>query len=419
MSCGPAFNNRLALTRRTMTSDDDTSDDERRPLFFGSASYWNLGWNILLVVTRVTSEDLFGDIGLFNVPASIFGSWFPSTGSSVSKPLANDEFIEKEAAYAAYQVFVNKFIKEGAEQSMDPLIYRSMEQRGSKTMMLQRGWFGWLTFEMIFNPLRPIHGGNSSEYFKLQENYQQIVFPPLLVVGKWPVPKVFWEDGRLDLMEDPERPFNKKEQWIYVNGAAMTEILARRNARDLARMFESRVLCVHNPTTGIVNDLVKCASGISGEEEIRQTFAEAVIVLSERLKTILQDAGVDTVRVIGHSQGTILFTCAVETLQKDTAVCHLLPKKLHAYLFANCGDARPWGSPNKPATVEYFKNEFDFVSEIGRPKPPVNSTSTFQRGGFYGHLLGEHYLPGFNTGLYVNEDGKQSTLYDLIKHKIY
>jgi hypothetical protein len=358
---------------------------------------------VIMVAKRVLSEDV-GRFGLARIPASILGL------DACSSILGIDDAASILGLDDKIVVAFAKLIED-------------LEEGESKPMLESVGGRG-VHLDLLPNiRLIPLHGGKSSEYTEIRKHpidyFSQIFQPPTIgSVRKKPI--LLWDDGRdgnQPLEEDKARPFNKKEQWIYVNGMAMTEELAMQNTKDLAKMFDSRVLCVHNPTTGILPDLFECASGLIEYKYIRDSFAEAAVVLSKRLKEILQDDEVDTLRVVGHSQGTILTTCAVEALQIDDEVRELLPKKLHVYLFANCGDAGNWETPYNPATMEYFHNEFDFVSELGRPKTLVDCT--FQRAGFYGHMLGEHYFPGFNRGSYVNENGKQSKLYGLIKHKIF
>ena len=359
---------------------------------FVTATSWELLREVIKVAKRVLSEDV-GRFGLRRIPASILGS-----------ARDNDTLVSVDVG-AFTKLFEDL---EGESKTM-------FESIGRKTDLLPNIM------------LRPLHGGDSSEYTEISKDPVGFLWQISRPIGSLiprPKPTLFWDDGKdgnHDLVEDPARPFNKKEQWVYVNGMAMTRSLALRNTQDLANMFNSRFLCVHNPTKGIVPDLLECASDLADSTERpemqMETFGDAANVLSDTLKKIIQDDEVDTVRLICHSQGTILATCAVEMLQKDTGVRELLPKKLHAYLFANCGDARNWIERYNPATVEYFNNEFDFVSELGRPATPVDCT--FQRPGFYGHMLGEHYFPGFNRGSYVDENGKQSKLYGLIKHTIF
>jgi hypothetical protein len=384
---------RLAVTRCLMVSDDANEQEDSEGGVFGRVASWRLLQGVIEVAKRVVSKDVVR-FGILNIPASILGS-----------AVDNDNVVAED---------------------VEALTKLNEDSRGeSKTMFESAG----STTDLLPNILlRPLHGGDSSEYTIIRKGpvnfFWQIFRPVGSVLTPRPKPTLFWDDGKdgnHDLVEDPARPFNKTEQWVFVNGMAITEPLALRNTQDLANMFNSRFLCVHNPTKGIVPDLLECASDLADSTERpemqMETFGDAANVLSDTLKKIIQDDEVDTVRLICHSQGTILATCAVEMLQKDTGVRELLPKKLHAYLFANCGDETNWIPLYNPAAVEYFRNEFDFVSELGRPFPPVDST--FQRAGFYGHMLGEHYFPGFNRGSYVNENGKQSTLYGLIKHNIF
>jgi hypothetical protein len=362
---------------------------------------------------RVLFEDVLnGSFASRLIACSILGKyWSGRSALNDGKIVAADASIlglDDKKDVVAFAKFMEEFMEELEEGESKPMLESADEMR------LHLDWVP--NFRLI-----PHYGGKSSEYNLTGNEFFREIFQRVTLKSFDKTPQLLWddeEDGTQPVKEDKARPpFNKKEQWIYVNGMCMTKALAMLNTNDLANMFSSRVLCVHNPTTGIFPDLIECASGIIKYDDIRESFAKAAVVLSKLLKEILQDGEVDTVRVIGHSQGTILTTCAVEALQKDNEVRELLPKKLHAYLFANCGDAGDWKTDYNPATVEYFHNQFDFVSELGRPKTPVDCT--FQRPDFYGHMLGEHYLPGFNRGDYVNENGKQSKLYGLIKHNIF
>jgi hypothetical protein len=53
----------------------------------------------------------------------------------------------------------------------------------------------------------------------------------------------------------------KNEFWIFVNGVATTSEIAFANQNELYKMFSRPITLCHNPTDGVVFDLLECAAG--------------------------------------------------------------------------------------------------------------------------------------------------------------
>eukprot|EP00545_Synedropsis_sp_CCMP1620_P003654 CAMPEP_0119026876 /NCGR_PEP_ID=MMETSP1176-20130426/36202_1 /TAXON_ID=265551 /ORGANISM="Synedropsis recta cf, Strain CCMP1620" /LENGTH=275 /DNA_ID=CAMNT_0006982691 /DNA_START=167 /DNA_END=994 /DNA_ORIENTATION=+ len=261
-----------------------------------SYSLSKLVLKVLAVAKRVLKEDV-REFGILKIPASILGKASTEEAESTDALRGSEASALDTKAWSIWTTFIEEVNKADEEGFMKLLPNAAAEL-----------WPNIL--------LKPIHGGESSEYTEIRDqpiDFFKNVFRPVV----WPKrlkPELFWDNENDKLSESQARPFNKKEQWIYVNGMAMTKSLALRNTNDLARMFQSRVLCVHNPTKGIFSDLFECASGVSDSKDMRATYAAAAGVLSELLRDVLLDGEVETVRLVGHSQGTILTTVAVEIL---------------------------------------------------------------------------------------------------------
>ena len=190
---------------------------------------------------------------------------------------------------------------------------------------------------------------------------------------------------------------NRDEIWLFVNGICTDRNLAIFNARCLSELFERTITVLHNPTHGIVSDLVECA--------FERTFDKFCNVSRCVYREVIEAlfAG-KRVKLIGHSQGGIIVGRVLQQLK------HMelgIFKNLEVYTFASGSDEAVEVAHVKQ---EHFANKEDFVSRIGVLSFP-------QVGDVYvrdsvGHLLNRDYLEHFAGGHFC---GRTSRLYHLLR----
>lgn len=189
------------------------------------------------------------------------------------------------------------------------------------------------------------------------------------------------------------------ELWIFVNGILNDEEIARVGGRRLSALFDRPIHVLLNPTAGLFPDLWECIEGRTLDDPAPPALALAVMV-----HRALQ-AGVERVVVVGHSQGTILASNAVEHLI-DLGWDPVDLAKVELALFGSCVDHVP-AHPDDAGVpyVEHYVNSHDLVARLGpMTQPPTGPTPArgpvFRRDGQWGHLLNLHYLDGFADGAY-------------------
>jgi hypothetical protein len=145
----------------------------------------------------------------------------------------------------------------------------------------------------------PLRQGDGELAIGLRESltYLADMFGPDAALG--PTPELVVQHGADD---GPER-------WFFVNGIATNLATAVRNAQCLQRIFGRPVTIIYNPTQGFVEDLAESAlqkfTNINTE-----VVARAFLAISEALL----NPHVKHVRVVGHSQGTIILGDVLDLL---------------------------------------------------------------------------------------------------------
>lgn len=238
-----------------------------------------------------------------------------------------------------------------------------------------------------------------------------------------------------DATEGPER-------WFFINGIATGRDLARRNVTALYRMFRRPFTLIHNPTHGLLEDLVECAL-----QKFTNINTEPVARAFLHIADALLDDRVEAVVVIAHSQGTMVMgdvldliygsfsprcfeltnmykeefesfmstsTGTVNSAQLQERQRRLREKggavveKLQLYMFSNAASRMCYLDPERRIPhIESYANEHDIVARLGVLARPAfhhedllhidGSLFTCRR---YGHLLNAHYLPEFERGHY-------------------
>lgn len=161
-----------------------------------------------------------------------------------------------------------------------------------------------------------------------------------------------------------------KERWIFVNGVGVHWQFQIRAGRRIANLFQKEVRLYHNPTEGIVSDLMECLLGrnIRKFTGIASHFAKVIheeLVAYPDHKTI----------IISHSQGTIITSNAIEKLIKANKTTGF--DRLEVYTFGCAAvDLFVTDNPNAKLKDEYkffpyyehFANEYDlYRSEPAKP----------------------------------------------------
>lgn len=255
------------------------------------------------------------------------------------------------------------------------------------------------------------------------------------------------------------------ERWLFINGIATTREMAKLNVSQLTKLFGHDFINVHNPTQGVVHDIVESAlqkfTNINTEPSAR-AFIE--------IADALLDPSVKKVRVVAHSQGTIivgdaldLIYCGIdkkffdrtnmndEELEQFLSLSHgtlpsyemrkrfadlkdqtkLVCDKLELYMFANAASRMCYLNEESCLPhIESYVNESDIVTRLGALARDefhredlirIDGPVLFRTG--YGHLLNAHYLPALTNGAYTplkplaNEDERciESSIHEAVR----
>ncbi|KAL6302978.1 hypothetical protein BKA93DRAFT_735908 [Sparassis latifolia] len=210
------------------------------------------------------------------------------------------------------------------------------------------------------------------------------------------------------------------EVWVFVNGVAVGKHWLKSNVNRLSETFRRRIIGVHNPTGGIIFDVIQCLIQRDfsyDTPDVRQSYAY--------LKTALLDQSVHKVVFLAHSQGGIIASMALDWLYAELPAAAL--SKLEVYTFGCAAnhfnnparrashvhpyDRQPNGtSPPAPTNghtphdarivphIEHYANGRDFVSRWGVLHFAASACANrfagrvFEQRGASGHQLDQHYL---------------------------
>lgn len=201
---------------------------------------------------------------------------------------------------------------------------------------------------------------------------------------------------------DPvEDRVGQDEVWFFLNGICTDENVLRLNGEALANIFGRRVGLLHNPSDGIVLDLLECLAGRT---------VEIMTAVSESVTNILESAlesDKSKVVLIAHSQGGIISANAVMGLRERlSGERRSWLERLELYTFASA--ATVLEAPEVYA--EHFYNRRDYVARIGVAANEHRISGRFFPLEAPGHLLNAHHLNRLVAGHYEASDGKSSQL---------
>ncbi|KAG0652627.1 hypothetical protein D0Z07_0123 [Hyphodiscus hymeniophilus] len=225
-----------------------------------------------------------------------------------------------------------------------------------------------------------------------------------------------------------QAPVNdESELWFFINGIATGENWLQSNLNLLASTFQREIVGIHNPTKGLLFDLIECLIQRDLDyktQDIRQGRMQ--------IRSALSSPRTEKVVLILHSQGGIEGSSILDWLLADLS--HTIVSKLEIFTFGNA--ARHFNNPllsasesqcsstseSHPKTnggtgggrgprvikyIEHYANKSDFVANIGvlnftspqaQPYADGNAFAghVFVRVGS-GHLLNMHYLDAMFT----------------------
>ncbi len=190
------------------------------------------------------------------------------------------------------------------------------------------------------------------------------------------------------------------QKWLFLNGICTDRSVLRLNGKALADIFGRKIYLMHNPSDGVVLDLLECAVGRT---------MQIISTLDESVSHILEDAleHNDKVVFIAHSQGGIIATGALyklaRRLPRDRSQ---LLNKLEVYTFSSA--ATECDVPQVYA--EHFLHTHDYVAQIGVGANPDRFSGRIFRSQGTGHLMNTHYLTSFLNGRFKAHDGGTSRL---------
>ncbi|CAG8442571.1 14036_t:CDS:2 [Acaulospora morrowiae] len=179
------------------------------------------------------------------------------------------------------------------------------------------------------------------------------------------------------------------EKWFFINGIAGEKEWLEQNCRYLEDRFQTEVTGIFNKSYGLLWDLV---------ESILQRSFE-ILTISVRLATInilpaLRDKNIKTVRLIAHSQGSIITSVLIKKLYLELSYTNQQDYlgKLEIYTFSN--GSREFKNPGGLIRyIEHYANSKDPVAKLGVLNPAL--AKNFQGNIFVnqrsGHLFNTYY----------------------------
>lgn len=201
----------------------------------------------------------------------------------------------------------------------------------------------------------------------------------------------------------PPTGYEPRHRWVYLNGVATGKTIVRQNLECLSATFNNPVLAVNNRTYGFMGDIMECILQRALGYRSKETGI-AYNIIKAYLK---DDAEVDKVILIAHSQGGIIASQILDDLFCDVSADEL--SKLEVYTFGNAALKfnNPWTDKTRTKCVipvmEHYCNERDMVTSWGalnsvdRDDLPFAGT-VFVLENQTGHLLNQHYLKNMFTG---------------------
>ena len=253
----------------------------------------------------------------------------------------------------------------------------------------------------------------------------------LIHLLSWPLEGSDTCFARMDDVTKAEADKHLDECWIFINGCATDHMGLQKNINLLSKLFGREVIGIHNRSFGLLGDLVECL--------IQRCFSyrtHAVRVTYATLKPLLADPQVSKLVLIGHSQGGIIVSLALDQLFAELPPENMA--KLEVYTFGSAashfsnplislnksrpsspsprihfdGPASPANPQHAIAYIEHYANEYDMIPRwgvlycAGNIQNSLYAGTVFVRLGASGHFFNQHYLSGMFS---IPKRGTKST----------
>jgi hypothetical protein len=208
-------------------------------------------------------------------------------------------------------------------------------------------------------------------------------------------------------------------KWFFINGVMGNAQWIDQNCIYLEKRFNAEVTGILNKSYGILADIVEFLLGRNFKIDTIPVYLTTKTVISELIKE-----DVKTVRIISHSQGTVIASLVMKKIYMDLSSTNDLNdlkclKKLEVYTFSNaCRDfINPGGLVRH---IEHYVNEKDPIAHLGI----LNNDNDPQRihGEIFinkrkrGHLFNAYY--SLNARDYTSSSGATPKLLDLPGNEI-
>ncbi|PGH00505.1 hypothetical protein AJ79_08196 [Helicocarpus griseus UAMH5409] len=234
-------------------------------------------------------------------------------------------------------------------------------------------------------------------------------------------------ESRVGLGTGTGRNEHSDERWVFVNGVMVGNHGLQNNCDRLSWTFGRVITGIHNPTNGLVWDLLECIFQRSfsyNTYPTRYTY--------DHVKRYLTDPGVRKVVLIGHSQGGIIVSMTLDMLFTDLPVENIA--KLEVYTFGSAAShfnnplraVDPNCNPKSKQRaqvikyIEHYVNGEDMVPRWGvlhnvRCVRTRYSGKVFIRNNATGHMFNQHYLNSIfrlenSSSEYLNAEGDKGFL---------
>ncbi|KAK1974794.1 hypothetical protein LZ30DRAFT_639691 [Colletotrichum cereale] len=227
-----------------------------------------------------------------------------------------------------------------------------------------------------------------------------------------------WEEAR---HWESLRNENYREKWFFHNGISVGSHWLQGNLNRLSRTFHRPIVGVHNPTAGIIFDIIQCLLErcfYFGTSDTRGVYSVIAAALSPTEKN-------DKVVLVLHSQGGLQGSLIIDWLLSNYPRDTL--KKVEIYTFGNAANhfnnPRTSGEEGIFGHIEHYGNSGDFVAAwgvnhfkslvakaalnrdlerkvrsfdlayvLGRDERQNNFSGLLFKNDVKGHLLNQHYL---------------------------
>ena len=183
--------------------------------------------------------------------------------------------------------------------------------------------------------------------------------------------------------------------FIYVNGIMSNLSVVKTNQEYLETLLNRQINIIHNVTDSLVMDLIESLIG-KETEDLTEASTIALYTISKKLL----DPDIKKIIIICYSQGTIIISKVIQSLEKLGLDKIEYLKKLEIYAFACCASKMMYIKDELPY-IEHFANENDIIAKLGCNVPNNIKHMINLDGNIFiakndaGHMLNAHYLYNF------------------------